>query len=772
MNALRNNIILRDPRWFQIAALSSFLMYGGFQLNWFAAPERIVVILSFALLTQAFFVIAKRLTVDAMKSGAITGLGLSLLFYSSNPMMWALAPILAISSKFLIRDQGKHIFNPANLGVILPILLFSDGWISPGQWGSGAMLAFFFSVCAVMVLMRVGRIDTSLTFLVVFFGLETLRSVFYLGWDFEWMLHKMSNGSILLFAFFMITDPRTTPKSPQYRILWAAIVGVASFILTSWFYLHTAPMWALFFSAPLTVITDRLSGGKVFQWHSSQTVQPLKKSTHMKSSSIKAAAMIVIMLIAPVADLFAFCGFYVARADAKLFNNRSEVILVRRGDKTTVTMSNDFKGSVKDFAMVVPVPEVLEENDIQVVNRSVFDKLNEYSAPRLVEYHDAQPCQPEIVVEELSRKFASVAEGVTSMNIPMALDDADYGVAIEAEYQVGEYDILILSAKESNGLRDWLLDNDYKIPADADEVLDPYIKSDMKFFVVKVNLDQYLQSEAEYLSPIQVTYESDRFMLPIRLGMANANGPQDLIVYALTDQGRVECTNYRTVELPTARNIPTLVQPKFGEFYKSLFEKQWKQEGQKAVFLEYAWDVSPQQNIKCDPCIGPPPVVVDLQNTGVDWLSNGGWGGQVHFTRLHVRYERKNFPQDLQFQVTPNKERFQCRYILTHPAKGDMSCDAGQKYLRDLANRRQREIQELEALSGWTIKHSDSYIHEFDNQLEKRNELIPIIDDYSGDNRGGGGNSFPWAIPMTFGVLMLAASVAGIIRKQRSGAFA
>lgn len=765
------NLILRDPRWFQIASLGSFLMYGGFQLHWFEAPERILVILTFTLLTQAFFVVSLGLPKDALKSGAITGLGLSLLFYSSNPLMWALAPILGISSKFLIRDRGKHIFNPANLGVILPILLFNDGWVSPGQWGSGAMLAFFFSISALMVLTRVGRIDTSLTFLVVFFGLEALRSVFYLGWDTTWLLHKMSNGSILLFAFFMITDPRTTPTTALYRILWAAGIGVASFIMTSWFYLHTAPLWALFFSAPLLMITDRLSKAGAFQWQSSKDIQPLKKSTHMKSTSIKAVAMIIVMLIAPAADLMAFCGFYVAKADAKLFNNRSEVILVRQGDKTTVTMSNDFKGSVKDFAMVVPVPEVLQENDIKVVNRSVFDKLNEYSAPRLVEYYDEQPCAPMIEETFDNVRLFSSAE---SQDIPAMAGNLkrDHQVTIEAEYQIGEYDILILSARESEGLRDWLIENEYRIPESADEVLEPYIKSEMKFFVVKVNLDQYLQSASDYLSPIQVTYQSDRFMLPIRLGMANADGPQDLIVYALTDQGRVECTNYRTVELPTARNVPTLVKPKFGEFYKSLFEKQWKQEGKKAVFLEYAWDVSPQVSVKCDPCIGPPPVVVDLQNTGVDWLTNGGWGGQVYFTRLHVRYQLEQFPQDLQFQVTPNKERFQCRYILTHPATGDMSCDEGQKYLRDLANRRQREIQELEALSGWTIKHSDSYINEFDNQLEHKNELIPVIDDYTGSDKGGGATPFPWAIPVTFSVLMLIASAYGILRKRGSVALA
>ena len=140
-------------------------------------------------------------------------------------------------------------------------------------------------------------------------------------------------------------------------------------------------------------------------------------------------------------------------------------------------------------------------------------------------------------------------------------------------------------------------------------MLDPYIKSNLKFFVVKVNLEEMQASGFDYLRPIQIRFESPKFMLPIRLGMANSSGVQDMIVYAFTRTGRVECVNYRTVKAPTDRNIPLFVKERFGPFYKDLFKRAYRREGRNAVFLEYAWNVTPSWGgMKCDPCVGPPPI--------------------------------------------------------------------------------------------------------------------------------------------------------------------
>lgn len=420
----------------------------------------------------------------------------------------------------------------------------------------------------------------------------------------------------------------------------------------------------------------------------------------------------------------AFCGFYVAKADAKLFNKSSQVIIARDGNHTVITMSNDFQGSVSDFAMVVPVPEILQESDIRVVQQHIFDKFDAYTAPRMVEYWDQNPCTP----PPLKIEMLGLADAVTSSkDMPARYDaeeDKDLGVTVEATYTVGEYDILILSAKESGGLKAWLTGNGYKIPADAEEVLQPYINDGMKFFVVKVNLDEQAKAGYSALRPLQIQFNSEKFMLPIRLGMANASSAQDLVVYAFTRNGRVETANYRTTKLPTDREIPTFVKEKdlFGEFYVSTFDKAWKQEGRNSVMLEYAWNVSGSNPVKCDPCNTPLVTFAELREAGVWWLEanqwSGGYTGPLFITRLHVRYSRDKFPQDLAFINTPNQENFQGRYIVRHPATGDLSCDAGKKYQKELDMRRRKELQELVALTGWSESRYQWYLGDAGKQVQ------------------------------------------------------
>jgi hypothetical protein len=427
---------------------------------------------------------------------------------------------------------------------------------------------------------------------------------------------------------------------------------------------------------------------------------------------------------------YSFCGFYVAKADVKLFNKTSQVIIAKNGDRQTVSMSSDFEGDVKDFAMVVPVPVVLEEKDIHTVSRLLFDKLDTYSAPRLVEYYDQNPCYQER--EWYDYPMAMSGSAMDEAAVPMALADSEQlGVTIEAKYTIGEYDILILSAKESGGLETWLIQNGYKMPVGAKEVLDPYIKTNMKFFVCKVNLGNYQSAGAVPLSPLQISYNSPKFMLPIRLGMANANGTQDLIIYCYSQTGRVETTNYRTALIPTDFKVPLFVQGEFGEFYRDTYNKAWKREGKNVVFLEYAWEVSPMQNVFCDPCVGDPPMVAELKEAGVDWLVSKGqdyhtggnvYDGKVFFTRMHVTYDREHFPQDLMFQETPNKQTFQGRYILTHPASGDFSCEQGQTYIQDLGKRRWNELYTYQWLSGRDITAHYDYAKEYDQFLEKKQE--------------------------------------------------
>ena len=175
----------------------------------------------------------------------------------------------------------------------------------------------------------------------------------------------------------------------------------------------------------------------------------------------------------------AFCGFYVARADTKLYNQASQVVLVRDGNRTVLTMANDFKDDVQDFATVIPVPMVLQREQINVNERALIEHLDAYTAPRLVEYYDDDPCRQ--IVLEIARQSA-VMSALPTPSAPNSL-----GVTIEAAYTVGEYDILILSAEQSTGLVTWLSENDYRLPTGAESVLARYLAQGMRFFVAKAN---------------------------------------------------------------------------------------------------------------------------------------------------------------------------------------------------------------------------------------------------------------------------------------------
>ncbi|MHC5610095.1 MAG: DUF2330 domain-containing protein [Nostoc sp.] len=414
-----------------------------------------------------------------------------------------------------------------------------------------------------------------------------------------------------------------------------------------------------------------------------------------------------VLCFAPAA--WAFCGFYVAKADTKLYNKASQVVIARDGDRTVMTMANDFQGEVKDFAIVIPVPTVLQKEQVHVTQAKIIQRLDAFSAPRLVEYFDSDPC----AVSDSVDRPAPVSRAGAVNEEPKKTSDRSLGVTIEARFNVGEYDILILSAKESGGLETWLKRNGYKIPRGAKQLLQPYIRSSMKFFVAKVNLDKFEKSGYQFLRPLQISYQSPKFMLPIRLGMINATKEQDLIVYILSPQGQAEITNYRTVKIPSDANIPLFVKDEFGEFYKSMFQTAYTKEDRKVGFLEYAWDMG-----SCDPCSADPLTSEELKQAGVFWLDDNSssnmpvppsfrrssFSSNVFISRLHIRYTRDKFPEDLMFQQTANSESFQGRYVLQHPFQGELKCQAGREYKRSLPKRFEQEAQTLAKLTNWNIQ--------------------------------------------------------------------
>jgi hypothetical protein len=274
------------------------------------------------------------------------------------------------------------------------------------------------------------------------------------------------------------------------------------------------------------------------------------------------------------------------------------------------------------------------------------------------------------------------------------------GVTIEAQYTVGEYDILILSAKQSGGLETWLKENGYRIPAGAGPVIGSYLRQNMRFFVARVNLSEQARLGFTYLRPLQVAYESPKFMLPIRLGTVNANGPQELFIYTLTRTGRVETTNYRTVKLPSGSELPAYVKDDFPRFYRAMFEQQVRRESMSAVFLEYAWDMA-----WCDPCAADPMSAAELKTLGVFWAGDDARAGQnVFVTRLHVRYDAQHFPEDLVFQQTGDRENFQGPLRAAARVDGRRHLSGGHRVQAHARRSPRKGSADVSSLTGWRIE--------------------------------------------------------------------
>jgi hypothetical protein len=432
--------------------------------------------------------------------------------------------------------------------------------------------------------------------------------------------------------------------------------------------------------------------------------------------------MAVSAVLWPPAEARAFCGFYVGRAGARLYNHASQVVMVRDGDRTVISLMNDYQGEPEQFALVIPVPVVLQQGQIHIGNRELFQRIDSYSAPRLVEYYDPSPCP--LPMSELQRPTNMAMAGAARADM-LAKDAAKaLGVTVEAQYTIGEYDIVILSATQSDGLQSWLEQSGYHLPQGFGAALAPYIRQGMKFFVARVNLKEHRRTGLSYLRPIQFAFESPRFMLPIRLGMINANGLQDLIVYALSREGRVETTDYRTVKVPSGMDVPGFVQDEFGKFYQAMFDRQVKRDEMRTVFTEYVWNMG-----WCDPCAAPPLSRDELRALGVFWLDDNSQGGaqpgrfmgipmtnlpvlpgrasvpvQVILTRLHVRYSAATFPEDLVFQQTQDQENFQARYVIRHPWTGSPdACAAAPNYFAELRRRQETDATTLADLTGWDV---------------------------------------------------------------------
>lgn len=384
----------------------------------------------------------------------------------------------------------------------------------------------------------------------------------------------------------------------------------------------------------------------------------------------------LLALAAPEAH--AFCGTYVGSAGATLTNAQSQVIIARSGDQTTLTMANDVGGDAGDFAMLVPVPEILEEGDVTVVDKEVIQRLDTYTAPRLVTYtcrsyhgywygyygdywYDDRGSGCLFGCGGFGDKgdadFAMDAGGMadTGASGPSWADSID----VEQEFAVGEYEIVVLSADDAASLMAWAEDQGYSISGEAEAVLTEYIEAGSYFFAAKVSLDA-LPEDQPWLSPLQFSYESPVLTLPVRLGALNAVGDQDIVVTIINQEGKGQA---HISSLPEREKLDECMwaaegSQTFADLYQDQLDTSFatgtQADGEGGWILEYAWGGG-----KCDPC--PDPGFLDDRD-----LREVGWGAgasQAFVTRLRARYSPEQASEDLVFYHSNITSQLQTRFM-------------------------------------------------------------------------------------------------------------
>jgi Na+-transporting NADH:ubiquinone oxidoreductase subunit NqrB len=265
VSGLRERLSRLDPRALQILALGTFLTFGvllrDFSIQW----QQVGLTFGAALGTQAFWLRRLGLRRVGYLSAIVTAFGLSVLVRADSLWAHPLIAVLAISSKFVLRIDGRHFFNPANLGAVLAAWIVPGAWLSPGQWGSDLAAGVWFLALGTLVTQRSRRIDAGWCFLAFFVALSGLR-VLVLGQPAQVLVHQAGSGALLLFGFFMISDPMTTPLAIPARIGFAALVALAAFGWQYALFMPHALVTALFALSPMVPWLNRRIPAAGFAW--------------------------------------------------------------------------------------------------------------------------------------------------------------------------------------------------------------------------------------------------------------------------------------------------------------------------------------------------------------------------------------------------------------------------------------------------------------------------------------------------------------------------
>ncbi|MCB0404364.1 MAG: DUF2330 domain-containing protein [Bdellovibrionales bacterium] len=394
---------------------------------------------------------------------------------------------------------------------------------------------------------------------------------------------------------------------------------------------------------------------------------------------------------------FAYVPVIVGKTPERLFSGASQVVIAREGKRTAVTVASTYRGGQKEFVLIIPVPTLLTPEQVSVGELQSVQRLDAFSAPRIVESSDQDPCEP-----QSTKKSSKIIEGLAP--------GASLGFGRDAAADAGDYKLITLNAADTDSLEDWLGRRGYQVPKNIGAAIKESLLKGMKFLLVEITLSGTDATAYRFLRPIQFAFEADDLSIPLTLGKAGVEKEQEVSFYFVTRRGRVLPQDLKLVSLPAGVEIPEFVKEKFPAFYRAVFSKQFEKDDSKALVLEYAWNMG-----WCDPCATDPLNTEELRQLGVFWLDEGDstkksqmiWppgGGPVEafVTRIHAR---QGAEERLLFREAKTAENFQAKFAIRHPwIPPQRACAQATDYMRRAKGRRESEAQTLVGLTGWAIE--------------------------------------------------------------------
>ncbi len=386
------------------------------------------------------------------------------------------------------------------------------------------------------------------------------------------------------------------------------------------------------------------------------------------------------MILLLSAAAHAFCGTFVGGDGSLLTNHASQVVLAHEEGQTTMTLAMDYTGDLTEFALILPVPEVLTADDVTSPDPQLLEDLDTYSMPREAAYTCDDIVSTSFSTLGCASSFGCQADNSLSGFDTGGIGDAAAGsVSVESSFSVAGYEFVVLSAEESADLELWLDNNGYALPAGGEAVLQEYIDAGAYFLAAKVSLTEAAPGERQWLPPIQIRYAAETWSLPIRIGTISADGPQEVIVYALDPQeeGEVGIANYPQVELEDECMRPD--DSDLGTYYADQLDAAF---GGKAGWLvEYSWEletVAGGNGYHCDPCT----TVIGIPEDQVHSLGLESY--PAHLTRLRLRYSPEEATQDVAlFSSGITGVTSQIRYIQANHDLEDLYPVCGEGFVED-----------------------------------------------------------------------------------------